>query len=156
MTPTASACFHEKAIAFSYSLLIGTPRYGQVSTDTGFWVDHIHDFYETLRGNYPGSLPKWSKEEIYNYLYHQGPTGDVIERQSKECIRSVYKCIEYLRGQLVEYEDGEGTPEDDGGAVVMPESSRKKSPKVDYKAMKMMADMCKVHAGLIAAKKGGS
>lgn len=60
------------------------------------------------------------------------------------------------RTQLVEYEDGEGG-EDDGGAVAMSEGgSQKKAPKVDYKAMKMMADMCKVHSGLIAAKKGGT
>lgn len=109
--------------------------YANCTTNTDL-VDQVHEFYEReLRQNYPQHLPVWSKRSIHNYIFHDAPAAEVMERQSTECIRAVFQCIEYLRTQLV-YSDDDG-----------------KTLKPDHRNMKMLADMCKVHTALLGSSK---
>jgi hypothetical protein len=98
-------------------------------------VNNIHSFYEeNIRGNYP-DMPIWSKRSIYNFIFFNSESVDAEERQANESIKAIYHHIDFLRSRSV-YKTGET------GRLVP-----------DHKNIKLMCDLAKTHAQLVAAKK---
>ena len=104
-------------------------------------VENVSKYYhEQIRGNYP-ELPPWSRRSIHNFIFHYSDAADGEERQATEAIKAVFYQIEFLRNKTA-MRQSVGLGGKGNGAVVP-----------DVKHIKMMADLCKVHAQLISAKR---